>query len=79
MLLLTNLKKEIADYRQQVAHKEQEKVALSQSYATKQNSIIQGLTKENTQLKQENASLNKRIADLEPRANIGDRFLNKWR
>ncbi|AUC61930.1 Exonuclease sbcC [Cyanobacterium sp. HL-69] len=77
--IIDQLKKEIADYRQQVAHKEQEKVALSQSYATKQNSIIQGLTKENTQLKQENASLNKRIADLEPRANIGDRFLNKWR
>lgn len=72
-------KQEINNYRQQIAHKEQEKVALSQNYATKQNTLIQHLTKENAEQKGLIASLNQRIADLEPRANIGDRLLNKWR
>ncbi len=72
-------KVEIDYYRNQVATKEQEKIAISQQIAHQQNSISQNLTKENNQQKILINSLNKRIAELETVANIGEKVLNKWR
>lgn len=77
--LIKAQQEEINNYRQKIAHQEQEKIALSQSHAVKQSTLIQGLTQENAEQKALIVSLNQRIADLEPRASIGDRFLNKWR
>ncbi|MBE9223441.1 hypothetical protein IQ215_12110 [Cyanobacterium stanieri LEGE 03274] len=70
---------EIDRCRREIATKEQEKIALSQNYATQQNTISRSLTQENAQQKALIASLNKRLADLETVASIGERMLNKWR
>lgn len=70
---------ELEKYQHQVSVKEQENIALSQHYTQQRNLVTNNLIKENEQHKSTIATLNRRIADLESVANIGERMLNKWR